>query len=233
MKAIGPPPPPPGHEGSTVELPRAPSRGTGARLWLARHARVDASWTPVAYGALDVPLSAEGEEDTLRLGEALGALPVGRVISSDLARARRLGERVAAISGAELHATSGLREMDRGEWQGLPKEEFLARWTAEAEQYWRDPYRWRAPGGEGDEVLFARAWPEVEVGLAAVDGGTLVLTAHGQLIRVLIGRMLGLGVPESYAHYLDPAHASCLVDSPAGWRVEAQNLGAAELGARA
>jgi broad specificity phosphatase PhoE len=198
-----------------------------------RHAEVAARWHETAYGCLDVELSERGLEDTRSLGEAFRGQAVDAVLCSDLARARRLGEAIAEATGAPLRATPALREMNRGAWQGLPKSEFIDNWRADAERYWRDPFRWHTPGGEGDELLFARAWPTVEDALGRVSGGELVVAAHGQLIRVLISRALLLSVPESYEFYLDPAHATCLVDGPQGWRLEARNLGARELALRA
>jgi hypothetical protein len=46
------------------------------------------------------------------------------------------------------------------------------------------------------------------------------VTAHANLIRVLIGRALGASVEESYRYASAPAGASLLVASPEGWRLE-------------
>jgi broad specificity phosphatase PhoE len=229
MKAIGPPPPPPGYVPSTDGLPQARSRGLGTRLWLVRHAEVAERWHDMAYGSMDVELSEKGLRDTLEMAAAFEGVSVEGVLSSDLDRARRLGSKIAEATGASLVTTPQLREMNRGAWQGLSKAEFTENWIAEADRYWRDPFRWHTPEGEGDERLFARAWPAVEAALEPLEAGQLVVTAHGQLIRVLISRALGVSVPESYGYYLDPAHASCLVDGPTGWTLAARNLGPHEL----
>lgn len=229
MKAIGPPPPPPGYVPSALGLPRAASRGLGTRLWLVRHAEVAARWHEMAYGSMDVELSECGLRDTREMAAAFEGVAVEAVLSSDLERALRMGQGIAETTGAALTTTPHLREMNRGAWQGLSKAEFVANWVAEADLYWSDPFRWHTPEGEGDERLFARAWPALEAALEPVLGGSLVVTAHGQLIRVLISRALGLSVPESYEYYLDPAHATCLVDGPGGWVLEARNIGPREL----
>jgi glucosyl-3-phosphoglycerate phosphatase len=207
-------------------MPTAQGRGRGARLWLVRHAEVEERWHETAYGAMDVPLSAAGLEATARMGRGFDGLSVDLVLASDLDRARRMGRAIAEATDAPLRTDPSLREMHRGEWQGLSKAEFRRRWEADTEHYWRDPFHWRAPGGEGDAVLFARAWPTIGAGLEEVSGGTLVIAAHGQLIRVIQGRILDLSVPESFEHLLGAAHATLLVDTPEGWRLEEQNVAA-------
>ena len=173
---------------------------------------------------MDVELSERGEAQTAAMAAAFAGKPLVRVLASDLARARRMGEGIARHTGAPIATTEALREMDRGAWQGLSKTEFVERWHAEAERYWADPYRWHVPDGEGDERLWRRAWPTVEAALLEAPGAELAIAAHGQLIRVLTSRALGVDVPESYDFYLEPAHATCLVDGPGGWTVDAVNL---------
>lgn len=230
MQALGPPPRPDSYIPDLSGRPRPVSHGDGTRFWLARHSFVESDWQSIAYGSLDAPLSEEGLRATDALAEAFSSVSIDAVIASDLSRARLLGERIAARPELRVSTSPKLREINRGDWQGIPKEEFITKWHAQGELYWRDPYRWNTPGGEGDESLFARAWPEVEAALSRVRGGCLVLAAHGQINRVLISRLLDLDVPESYEHYLDPTHATCLVDTPQGWRCEAHNWAAADFG---
>lgn len=231
MQAIGPPPRPASYT-SRRDLPCATSRADGSHLWLVRHAEVAERWHETAYGSMDVELSERGEAQTAAMGAAFNRIPLQRVLASDLERARRMGEGIARAAGAPISTTSALREMDRGDWQGLPKDEFGARWQAQAERYWSDPFRWNAPGGEGDALLWERAGAAIEPVLASHPGEHLLVAAHGQLIRVVASRFLGLDVPESYELYLDPAHAHLLVDGPEGWQVEARNLSAEALAVR-
>jgi broad specificity phosphatase PhoE len=176
-----------------------------------------------------VALSPEGLVNTARMGRAFAGIDVSLVLASDLERAWKMGHAIAEASGAPIRQEAALREIDRGEWQGRPKSEFVENWRAEAERYWRDPYRWHVPGGEGDEMVFTRAWPRIAEGLEEVDGGILVVAGHTQLIRVLVGRALNLSVPESYDYCLAPAHATLLVDEEQSWRLAARNVGADEV----
>jgi len=223
VRILAPPPRPP-RAAPAAAPPAAAPLGTGGRLWLVRHARVARALRPVAYGSQDVPLSHAGRAQTRRMGEAFRGLEVNALASSDLARARAMGAAIARATGAALRETPALREIDRGRWQGVSREEFHARWMATAEEYWRDPYRWRVPGGDSDESLTARAWPEVERAVRAAAGGTAVIAAHNNLIRVVVARALGVETPDSYRFATDPARATLLVDRPDGWELRALNV---------
>lgn len=233
MRLILPPPRP----SDAPELPPAPpappSCGSGARVWLVRHARVADAFQDLAYGADDVPLSPEGEEETRRLARSFATEAVRVVHASDLSRASTMGRAIAEATGAPLVVDPALREIERGAWTGISKREFHARWEAQAREYWRDPWNWRVPGGDSDASLFARAWPAVMRALRAAEGGTAVVAAHANLIRVVLGRALGKAVAESYALESRPAHASLLVDARDGWRLEAFDVGADRGGAPA
>lgn len=230
MQAIGPPQRPGDIEAPLQELPRARSLGNGTQVWFVRHAEVAAKYHDMAYGSMDVELSEAGVGQTEAMARAFEGIEVHRILSSDLVRARSLGEGIARATGSPIQTTELLREMNRGDWQGLSKTEFVQNWTRDARNYWNDPYHWHTPAGEGDSLLFERAYPLLSATLEGMKGETLVVTAHGQLIRVLISRFLGFQVPESYAYYLDPAHATRLVDSPSGWELVDRNLSPEQVG---
>ncbi|MFT5735387.1 MAG: broad specificity phosphatase PhoE, partial [Planctomycetota bacterium] len=130
----------PPRAGRTREPERAPrpALGTESRIWLIRHGRVDAA--DLAYGDADVPLSAEGQAQTDAIeGQISAYLQPALVAASPLQRARAMGEAVSRATGAPLRLDDRLKEMNRGDWQGLPRTEYAERWRAAAGDYWRDP----------------------------------------------------------------------------------------------
>ncbi len=192
-----------------------PGYGTATRVWLVRHAEVDEAWRDIAYGDLDVPLSDEGREDSLRLARAFAARaerPALEVWSSPLSRALWLARHLAQECGAPLAVEEGLRELHRGAWQGrrrdqLPPEEVAA--------YYADPWAVAAPGAETDERIHARAWPLLERAVGRVAGGELVIVSHYNVIRVLVASALGIAPRNSFSLRLDPGRAILLVDGRA------------------
>ena len=201
--------------------------GTRSTLWLVRHAEVHADWRGRAYGGLDVPLAPEGEEETRLFGARFGerGSPPAFVRSSHLARARAMGESIARSTGAMLIVDERLREVSRGDWQGLPSTEFKARWEAQADQFRADPWHWKGHGGESDADIWARTWPAVAESLLACNGATCVVAAHYNVIRVLATKLLGLPAHESFVFRTDTAHATVLRDEAQGFGLVAQNVG--------
>jgi broad specificity phosphatase PhoE len=204
-----------------------PGPGSGTRIWLVRHAEVHADWHARAYGNTDVPLSETGERQTRAMGASFRGLRLDLVVASQLVRARAMGEGIALASGAPLSIDERLREIWRGEWQGLPSAEFRRRWELEREVFLADPWNWKGHRGESDAEVFARAWPALLEGIARARGGTLALASHYNVIRVLLTRALGWRPQQSFAFEHEPARAALLVDAPGGWKLAACNLAAA------
>lgn len=221
-------PPPAEPPPSATLLPPHPAphagRGTGARLWLVRHAEVHEEWEGRAYGDLDVPLSDGGAARTLEMGREFGALPLDLVLASPLQRARRLGAEVARVANAELVEEDGLREVNRGRWQGRDVTELHEACADEVRDFYADPWGWAGHGGEHDEAIATRAWSAVERGLERVGDGTLLVATHYNVIRVLVASALGVPPVRSFAVRIDLGRAVGLVDAPEGWRLEGTNL---------
>lgn len=140
-------------------------------------------------GWADPPLSAAGEEQARHAAVALRDGGFDRIVSSDLARAVRTAEVMAAELGlADVERHPGLRERDVGEWSGCTTAEIEARWPGQL-QAWREGHLERPPGGESKPDLTQRVMAAVAA-LAAGDGVLLAVT-HGGVIR-LVERHLGI-----------------------------------------
>ncbi len=208
---------------SPLELGPQPGRGSGARVWLARHAQVHEDWAGRAYGSQDVPLSEAGLARTEVLGASLAALPPTSVLASDLDRAARLGRAVAERAQAPLRFDAGLREVDRGAWQSCTVSDLRDHRAGELSEFYADPWTYRGHGGESDSDVARRAWPLLANALR--DGGARpVLAAHYNVLRCLIAVALGLDPRRSFSLRLETGRAALLEDGPAGFRLLALNL---------
>lgn len=202
----------------------ARSTSTSTRVWLVRHAEVHDDWQQRAYGALDVPLSDDGVCQTTDLAARFAWLPIASVACSNLMRALAMGRAIAESTHAPLAIDPRLKEVSRGNWQGLPTSEFRALWAADAAAFTADPWRWKGHGGESDADLFARGWPVVLERCASARGGDVVIASHFNLIRALVTGALGWPGHESFAFRTETARACLLVDSPSGWVLAARNV---------
>ena len=170
-------------------------------IYLLRHGSVVMAETRRFIGNLDVPLSPLGEHQSARQAERLRAEPRAAVFSSDLSRARRTAEIIAAPHGITPAVIPALREMDMGRWDGLTGEEIGEREPVAFKEWMSGVGEFAFPEGESLGDLRARAWSAFEALVAGQAGRTIAVVAHGGTNRVLIchalgiplGRILGLG----------------------------------------
>ena len=161
------------------------------RLILWRHGRTSYNHENRWQGQLDVPLDDVGRAQAVSTAAALvatfGAGPVV-VASSDLSRASE----TAAVLGLPVTLDAGLREVHAGEWQGLLRDEIVAKWPEELAA-WRRGDDVRPGGGESRSEVAERAASAIrrlEAGVPA--GGTLVVVGHGAALRGAMTLLLGL-----------------------------------------
>jgi alpha-ribazole phosphatase len=154
-------------------------------LHLMRHG------APVQTGLLlghdDMPSSDAGCTACFERGRSL---TVETVICSDLQRARRPAEMIAAWQDLPIRIDLRWRELDFGAWDGADPAELD---TAELAAFWDDPQGNPPPGGERWSSLVER----VEAALVGISLSTLIVT-HGGAIRAALCCMLGLDYRESW-----------------------------------
>jgi probable phosphoglycerate mutase len=196
-----------------VSAPRAvaPSR---AAIVLVRHGETHCNAARILQRP-EIPLSARGLAQAERLAERLARIPVGRILASDLARARMTAEAVARVTGAPLDLDALLQERNFGDLRGTPYAELEV-----------DPFApgYVPPGGESWEQLHARAdaaWERVSK-LAQRTEGHLVVVTHGLVCHSLVSRRFalapGVQAPAGFANT-----SITLVEPEAPWRVSLAN----------
>ena len=88
-------------------------------LLLIRHGETALNVARVLQPA-DTPLSARGVEQAEALANRLAASGVARIVSSDLPRALRTAQAIAAGTGARIETSALLQERNFGDWRGQP-----------------------------------------------------------------------------------------------------------------
>ena len=192
-------------------------------LYLIRHGRVVGAERRRFIGHLDVPLSLEGEAEMRALAAHLSTVRLAAVYSSDLSRARRSAELIAAPHRLAPRIIPALREMAMGRWEGLTAEEIQSRepeafnaWMARIGEF---PF----PEGESVSVLIARAWPVVEEIASVHAGGRAAIVAHGGTNRAILCRALGLPFDRLLSLGQDYGALSLLEWTGTAWRLRLLN----------
>ncbi len=167
-------------------------------LHLLRHGRPDTGGLRLAYGHLDLPLSAEGRRQSDALLELARELPdCAGVISSDLRRCLDLAEPLSEALELPLWISAELREQHMGAWEGQPWEELSRTQSQAIKDYWEAYQTAAPPGGESytqtaDRVRawLRREWPRLQ-------GKRWIWVTHIGVIRAVLCQALDKPVAEA------------------------------------
>ena len=165
-------------------------------LILVRHGETVDNANGIAQGWTDSPLTEMGRRQVTRLARRLNRFEPTSLWSSTLPRARTTAEVVGSELGLEVRELNDLREMNCGEWEGLPFHEVRDRDRDHYERWKSDPAV-ACPGGESFDDVTARMQRAIETILAA-DGAFPVIITHGTAIRLITCALVGLPTEAAY-----------------------------------
>ncbi len=192
-------------------------------LYLIRHGRVLGAERRRFIGHLDVPLSPAGETEIRALAQRLASVGLAAVYSSDLARARRSADLIAAPHGLTPRIVPALREVAMGRWEGLTAEEIQAREPETFREWMARIGEFPFPEGESLPDLAVRAWSAVEEIVRAHAGGRVAIVAHGGTNRAILCRALGLPLARALTFGQDYGALSILQRMETRWRLNLLN----------
>ena len=187
------------------------------RLILLRHGQTEYNATRRMQGHLDTQLSETGLEQARAAALMMRELGVSKIVASDLSRARRTAEIIAAMLGLDVTVDERLRETHLGQWQGKTHAEVDSA-DARARAHWRNNPGWAPPEGESRLDVARRARPVVDELMASYSGwddSAVLVVAHGGTISALTSNLLNLE-PEQYPLFkgLGNTNTSRLVAMP-------------------
>lgn len=157
-------------------------------IWI-RHGETEANASRKYVGHTDSPLTRRGIEQAQALARQLTQTPIDRIFASDLPRAVRTADIVAAAKSLAPIRTPALRELHFGKWEGLTYEAIIAAGDAEdeAKRWFANPFDFPPPGGETLRELGKRvdSWLH-NLLLTAKQSETIALVTHGGPIRYFL-----------------------------------------------
>jgi probable phosphoglycerate mutase len=175
--------------------------GDMREIVLVRHGQTEWSAAGRHTSFTDLGLTAEGERQSVHVGELLASRAFAAVLCSPLRRAQRTAE----LAGLTVTATDDdLLEWNYGAYEG--------RTTAEIRQerpgwsVWTDD----CPGGETATQVGVRADRVLDRVRAMLPSGDVALVGHAHLLRVLTARWLGLPPAAGALFRLETATLSVL-----------------------
>lgn len=159
------------------------------RLLLLRHGEstwnVEHRW----QGWLDAPLTPAGEAQAAARARTLAhdSFAPRVIYTSDLERAARTADIIAAHVESPLIPDPGFRERNGGDWQGHTAAEIDARWPG-MRAAWRRGELPSPPGGEDDAELFARFDAALARVLEHAGTGIACIVTHNGMLRAVTTR---------------------------------------------
>lgn len=161
------------------------------QLVLIRHGQSQWNLENRFTGWIDIPLSAQGEEEARKAGEKIKGFKFDKVYTSVLQRAIKTYEIAAEAAGFNslpVEKDKALNERMYGDLQGLNKDDMRKKFGAEQVHKWRRSYDIAPPNGESLKDTAARVLPywysHIEPDLKA--GKNILVVAHGNSLRALI-----------------------------------------------
>ena len=153
-----------------------------SHLWLIRHGETAWTLSGAHTGRTDIPLTPNGERQSLAIRNRLLGRHFSLVLTSPLSRARETCQLAGYSDAASVD--EDLMEWDYGAYEGLSTlqiQEQRPGWNL-----WADG----VPAGESVEQVGDRV--SRVIARAAAAGGDVALFAHGHLLRILTACWLGL-----------------------------------------
>ena len=156
------------------------------RFWLIRHGEPAEEARHRCYGALDVGLSETGHSQMAQVADYLKAEPITAIYTSPRSRALESARILAGVRSCPFEVCADLREIDFGDFEGLPYDEIAARYPDLYRQWMDTPTEVRFPNGESFSemrIRVLRAFDDIQ---REREGQTVAIVSHGGVNRILI-----------------------------------------------
>lgn len=181
-------------------------------LYLVRHGETEYNRLRIMQGRrINAPLNDTGRRQAAALGRRLAAVPFDAAYTSTLDRAIETAAIVLSDRpGIPVTRRPELDEMSWGVYEGEPDSESLREALNGIFRQWdQGAFDYAIEGGESIRDVEARARRALEDIVAQHPGETVLVVAHGRLLRVLLASVLaGYGL----ARMGDIGHANTSVN---------------------
>lgn len=180
------------------------------RIYLVRHG--ETSWNAGGkfQGHSDIPLSDVGRQQAKALAKRLQGHKIDAVYSSDLSRARETAEIIAEPHRLTVNYLPELREINFGQWEGLTYKEISESFGEISKRWWSNPLTTAIPAGEKLQQVADRCNKALAEIVKKHPGETVVIAAHGGVIRVIVGTLLGMDLNHFWKLKMDNVSLSIL-----------------------
>lgn len=173
-------------------------------IYLMRHGETDWNVQHRMQGHSDIPLNRRGRMQAQKAARGMLALPIDRILTSPLSRAKQTAQTVAAGRGVPVLIEERLIEMGFGAMEGAVLPEH-----PELQGIFSDPAHYvPGEGAESYAQLDARCRAVLEEVLPPLEENyhDVLLVSHGAFIRGVVQRVLDRPLSQFWH---DPPQKNC------------------------
>ncbi len=189
------------------------------KIILIRHGESEANELGVIAGWTDYKLTTLGLEQAEETAAHLAEEKIDVICSSDLCRAYVTAEAHARLRGMTVQAYPELRETYCGDWEGITFSELEARDAEAYAEFKRTQLVYTIPGGENLWESGERFYQKIMDIVRENEGKTILVAAHGAVIRVFWAIICGTPKEEATAKHDYASNASYSVAQFDGERI--------------
>jgi len=162
------------------------------RIYLIRHGQVVNHHEYRYNGHFDVDITPVGVEQMTRVSDFLSRQPIKAVYSSDLQRAVKGARIIGKRLGLNPVMVHDFRELNLGRWEGLTREEAIAKYPEESDFSFKDVATSKVKEGESLVELKARVIPALGRLIERHRHESVCIVAHGGVNRVVLSEAMDL-----------------------------------------
>ena len=178
------------------------------RFILLRHGQTQHSAERRFSGTSNPELTETGREQAKRAASALQSFGrIDAIVASPQARAQQTAEYAAEALGLSIATDDGLRELDFGDFEGLTRDEVVAK-DAEAFENWQASPNNAPPSGESLSSFHRRVTRARLKLQERYEGQTVLLVTHMTPVKSVVRQALGVNADLFKHLFLDLASIS-------------------------
>ncbi len=158
------------------------------KIYLVQHGSTEWSEIKRLQGSSHVPLSEKGKEEAQKLAEKISALGIKVIYSSPLQSSIETAEILKSKISVPVIAVDDLKGEDHGEFEGLPKEEYLKKARFQLHYFLpaeEEIFFSCGKGGESTADVGRRAIPALKKIAAEHLGESVVVVVHSGVSKLL------------------------------------------------
>lgn len=190
------------------------------RLFLIRHGQTEAN----TLGALDtgepgMSLTDLGHQQASVLPAIFEGIEVDMIVTSNLARTHETAANLAQSKGLDPVVDERIREIRAGDLEMRTDQDAIHTFHVIVDDWSQGDVHKRMPGAENGAEVLARFDAAVKAAREAVGPqGTVVMVAHGAVIRLWSRVSGGIKDPEDFPYILNTEVVE-LVEDEDGWTI--------------